>query len=267
MDCAIYIDEFLSAHADGELTPAEAIAAEAHVAGCDRCSAMLAAERALKISVHSSLSIATPVQVRGSVLAALDGADRETASAAPLRRARRGARRARWAVAMSLPLAAAAVLAILIIGKPKPARAISAFDTAISRYESFEKSFDPNVPSMSAGDISAAYLTHRMPGYLWNFQPAGYQIVGGRIEPLPNGTLVTYTFYRGAAGAILCTFMHASAVYLPQMSLDDTQTHRYFSYHGYTICLSRYQHEDFICILISRHSIKDFTNEIASASL
>ena len=267
MDCAKYIADFLSSHADAELSVADLAACEAHVSGCARCAAALASECALKASIRKVASTQIPAQVRGSILAALDAADREEAAAAPAIRARRGARRMRWAAAISLPLAAAAAVIIMVISRPKPVHAISAFDTAIGRYERFEKSFDPNVPSMSAGDISAAYLTHRMPGYLWNFQPAGYQIVGGRIEQLPNGSLATYTFYRGAPGSILCTVMHASAVYLPGAPREDVSTHQYFSYQGYTICLSRYGREDFICILVSRHSIKDFEREVVAASM
>ena len=82
------------------------------------------------------------------------------------------------------------------------------FELAAHHLDNFDKGFKANVPSDSARDISDAYLSHKMPGYLWNFGPMGYQLVGGRLEELQNGQMAAFTYYHGERGGILCTYMH-----------------------------------------------------------
>ncbi len=76
MDCKTYIEKYLSAHVDGELTPAELREVEEHLAGCDNCRARFAEERAVKALLRERAAMRrTPPIVRGSILAALDAAD------------------------------------------------------------------------------------------------------------------------------------------------------------------------------------------------
>src|SRR4051794_10506813 len=76
MGCTTYIDKYLSAHVDGELNTVEAAAVEQHLKGCASCRMMHAEERAVKALVSERAErFQTPVQVRGSILAALDAVD------------------------------------------------------------------------------------------------------------------------------------------------------------------------------------------------
>jgi hypothetical protein len=51
----------------------------------------------------------------------------------------------------------------------------------VRSYESFENGFRPNVPSHSLAAIATAYGAAQMPDDMWNFQYAGYNVVGGRL--------------------------------------------------------------------------------------
>lgn len=48
VDCTTYIEKYLSAHVDGELSAAELRDAEEHLAGCVNCRVRFAEERAVK---------------------------------------------------------------------------------------------------------------------------------------------------------------------------------------------------------------------------
>ena len=76
MDCNTYIEKYLSAHVDGELSAAELREAEEHLAGCVNCRARFAEERAVKALLRERAEMRrTPPMVRGSILAALDAID------------------------------------------------------------------------------------------------------------------------------------------------------------------------------------------------
>src|ERR1700688_4222710 len=76
VDCDTYIDKYLSAQVDGELSAAELRDAEEHLAGCVNCRARFAEERAVKALLRERAELRrTPPMVRGSILAALDAID------------------------------------------------------------------------------------------------------------------------------------------------------------------------------------------------
>jgi hypothetical protein len=292
VECGTYIEQYLSAHADGELTGEELRAAEEHVAHCDECRQLLAEERALKRTLHDRLAtLKAPAQVRDRIRTALD-AELARESAAPAAGSRRPSR-SRWMrPAVWVP---SAIAALLIVGlavwkmtnrpapqyaavepqkpaaQPTPQEATAAgsipmFDVAVRHIESFDRKFQPNVPSDSPADISDAYLNHKMPGYLWNFGPGGYRLVGGRLEQLPNGKMAAFTYYHGDRDSILCTYMHAPGP-LPGGALHEGDAHSYYVYKGYSICISRYPRGDFICLLITRSPMDQFMETIAASSL
>ncbi|HUA34748.1 MAG TPA: zf-HC2 domain-containing protein [Candidatus Binataceae bacterium] len=269
MDCGTYIADYLTPHADGELRGAELARAEAHVAKCPQCAAALAEERELKAMLHVRAGmLRTPPQVRGSILAALDAADRRETTPrrapAPSRRPAivRGLR-----YAIPIALAAAIAFFVIILRNPTPAESYPAFDYATDHYDQFLGRFDPNVPSDSPGDIAAAYIDHKMPGYLWNFQPSGYKLLGGRIEKMPDGRFVTNTFYRSDDGAILCSFVASSGLKLPPRDADELGVHHFFEYRGHTICMSYLPGGKYVCILVSRKPMKAFMQDIAASEL
>jgi len=272
VDCVTYIEKYLSAHVDGELSGDEARAVEKHLAGCGDCRVRYAEERAVKALVRErARRYETPVQVRGSILAALDAVDSGARA-----RNRAGQADRTGTVVMRRPrlwlpvaLAAAAVFAFVMLhgGNVPPANAIPAFDSALERYEIFNAHFVPNVPSTSPADISDAYLGHKMPGLLWNLQPSGFRLVGGRLERLDDGSLAAFTFYRGNEGTILCAFMKAHGMQPPPGAIQEVAGHNYYKYKGYSVVLSYYPRGDFISVLVSRKTMPYFIQDILGSSL
>ena len=268
MDCGTYIEKYLSAHVDGELSADELRAAEEHLAGCANCRARFAEERAVKSLMRErARMLRAPAMVRGSILAALDAADsaeRRDRTAGADRSGRSALRR----VGLWIPvaLAAAAVFAFVMFrgGSMTPAHAITPFDVAVDHYAQFAAHFEPTVKSNAPPDISAAYMGNHLPGLLWNLQPSGYKLVGGRIEHLRDGSPVAFTFYRGDAGTILCTFMRAQAFDPPPGAVHAMGEHNYYVYKGYSICLS-YPYNGFICVLVSHRTMNDFVQDIAAS--
>jgi anti-sigma factor RsiW len=269
VDCGTYIADFLTAHADGELSGEQLRLAEEHVRGCTECANLLAEERALKTIVRERRGIIrTPPQVRGSILAALDAADRADAAASstrPKRPRRNIVRPLRWAAPFAI--AAAIAVVFIVLHRPAPAGAYPVFDAAIDNYQTFQDHFAPNVPSGSPGEIADAYITRKMPGYLWNFQPSGYKLIGGRLDQMPDGRTVTDTFYRADDGsAILCRFMTFANLKLPaEHSGEPFGEHRMYEYRGYTICLSYLPTGKYICILVSGKPMKQFMQDISAS--
>ncbi len=276
MDCNTYIEKYLSAHVDGELTPAELREVEEHLAGCVNCRARFAEERAVKALLRERAAMRrTPPIVRGSILAALDAADAADAtgsahdgrdrSAASDRAGRFSIRRARlWA---PVAIAVVAVFAFVILhggSGPAPAHAVPPFDVAIDHYDHFDNHFEPNINSTSPAELSDAYMDHQLPGFLWNFQHSGYKLRGGRIDRLADGTSVAYTFYQGGNGSILCTFMKSHGFQPPEGEVQEMDGHRCYRYKGYSVCLS-YPPGGFICILVSRRPMKEFMQDIADS--
>jgi hypothetical protein len=275
VDCDTYIDKYLSAQVDGELSAAELRDAEEHLAGCVNCRVRFAEERAVKALMRERAALRrTPPIVRGSILAALDAIDKADASKAATRERDRsaGGDRAGWLsirrvrVWMPVALAAAAVFAFVILhgGGPTPAHAIPPFDVAIDHYDHFVDHFEPNVNSASPAELSGAYMDHQLPGFLWNFQHAGYKLRGGRIDRLADGTSVAYTFYQGDTRSVLCTFMKSHGLQPPDGEVQEMNGHHCYRYKGYSVCLS-YPPGGFICILVSHRSMKDFLQDVTDA--
>ncbi len=269
MDCGTYIADFLTAHADGELSGEQLRLAEEHVRGCAECARRREEERALKAIVRERRGvIRIPPQVRGSILAALDAADRDAAEVRPRApRVRRPmVRYLRWAAPLALA-AAVAFVVIILHNRPAPAGEFPVFDAAIANYQKFQDNFAPNVPSGSPGEIADAYITHKLPGYLWNFQPSGYKLIGGRLDQMPDGRMVTDTFYRADdGGTILCRFMTYANLKLPaHESGTALGEHHMYEYRGYTICLTYLPTGRYICILVSGKPMKQFMQDISAS--
>lgn len=178
LDCRDYIDEYLSAHADNELTPSERRSVEDHLAGCAACRSRLADERTLKALVrqHSGI-VKAPADVRLRIRAAL-GAMVEADLAGSRSRARyersllfgeapagitrRIVSQARRARVWGPVVAAAALIGLVVLfGRPTgQVLAEPAFELAISKYDSFAQDFMPNVPA-------EAYSTDNGPYFAW----------------------------------------------------------------------------------------------------
>jgi hypothetical protein len=276
VDCGTYIENFLSAHADGELAGDELRTAEAHVRECAQCRARLAEERELKRMLHRQLAnVELPAQLRARMHRALEAAQAEES--------RSSVRRLGGIARLRQPQVwvPSAIAAMLLIGlttwrlttpeveTPSESQQASSIETvpmfemAIHHLDRFDRGFVPNVPSASPREISDAYMGHKMPGILWNFGPAGYQMIGGRVEQLSDGQTATFTYYRGDHDSILCTYMPAPAL-LPVGAVHETDSRTWYSYKGYSICVSNYTRGGFICILTSRQPMADFMQLVSA---
>ena len=283
MTCEEYIASYVSAHADGELSPDEEREVTRHLGigindGCASCRARLAEERLLKALIRrQSAAVKVPEELQARILAELDCMETQ-----PLRR------RAGAAIARELrhphvwvPLAAAAMLFVVIIaggglsgGHRSTAqrnRGVSAipagdaFDQTVHSYERFETAFRPTVPSGSLAEIAMAYGSAEMPDLMWNFQLAGYSVAGGRIDTLPDGNPVTYTLYRGRNGDILCARYKANDFAIPPGAVGDIHGHLLYEYSGYSLCLTVSQQGHFICLLITSEPIDELRHDILLA--
>ena len=275
VDCGTYIEKYLSAHVDGELSAAELGDAEEHLAGCVNCRARFAEQRAVKALLRERAEMRrTPPMVRGSILAALDAADAADASSAAGRGRARSAgadrarlfsmRRARVWIPAAMAAVAVFVFVMLHGGAPPKAHAIAPFDLAIDNYKQFVEHFEPNVKSTSPADISDAYMDHQLPGFLWNFEPRGYKLIGGRLDRLHDGSPVSYTFYRGDSGTILCIYMKLHGLQPPAGEIEEFAGHHYYQYKGYSICLS--YPPGFICILVSQRQMEQFVQDVVDSA-
>jgi mycothiol system anti-sigma-R factor len=260
MDCREYIENYVAAHADGELSPQELAKVEAHLAGCPKCRARLEEERALKALLRQRLSrAAAPEEVRAAVRTALNRAE----AASSMRRDFRAlAGRARiWGPVAAL---AALLMVVLIHGRKAAPTPTSDFDMAIERYTSFEKHFEPNVPSESAAVMAMHYHSAKMPAFIWDFEPYGFHLVGGRIERLADGRPATFTFYQSSKGALMCTRFQMTKIQVPPGGHELMPDQYAYSYKGFSLVLSVDPVRRWVCILMSRLPEAEFSKEVMS---
>jgi hypothetical protein len=283
VNCEEYITNYLSAHADGELTREEELAVAQHLGsgpagGCAACRSRLAEERLLKALIKRQAStIKTPEEIQARINAALDRLDRRSAP----RRIGTAVVRELGRPRIWVPLAAAAMLFVVLLaagGLPglhrgtQPAGngvsaipATEALDQAVYSYETFETAFRPTVPSYSLSEIAMAYGSAEMPDLMWNFQFAGYGVVGGRIDQLPDGNPVTYTLYHGRNSDILCTRYKASDFAVPPGAVGEIHGHLLYEYKGYSLCVTVSEKGHFICVLTTSEPMDRLRHDISLA--
>jgi hypothetical protein len=283
VNCEEYITNYLSAHADGELTPEEERAVAQHLGtgptdGCAVCRTRLAEERLLKALIRrQAATVKTPEEIRVRINAALDQLDRgpvpQRIGIAVVRELKRPRT---WA-----PLAAAAMLFVVLLaggvlpglhrGPRLAADGVSAIparealDHAVYSYETFETAFRPTVPSASLSAIAMAYGSADMPDTMWNFQFAGYGVVGGRIDQLPDGNPVTYTLYHGRNSDILCTRYKASDFAVPPGAVGQMHGHLFYEYKGYRLCVTVSEHGHFVCVLTTSEPMDQLRHDVSLA--
>ncbi|HEX4211678.1 MAG TPA: hypothetical protein VHY56_14860 [Candidatus Binataceae bacterium] len=171
---------------------------------------------------------------------------------------------------------------------------VPAFDIAIGKYLQFGREFQPNVPpeAFNSGDgmlyawvidgnsvrrvaddgpesedISRSYRDVEMPDDLFDFSAAGYHIAGGRVDRLPNGRRVTYTMYQGDAGEILSLCFSDATMAAPVGAVNWVGMRSFYTYKGYSICLSFYPTGHFVSILVTRMSVQQLLREVASTDV
>ncbi|MBV8357484.1 MAG: zf-HC2 domain-containing protein [Deltaproteobacteria bacterium] len=342
MNCDEYVDQFLSADADGQLSAPERHLVEEHLRGCRQCRARLDEELALKASIRRHMGTAkVPADVRLRIRAALG----ETAEHS-MRRAnmpasagisfrehairqpafstirRRGAasrnssnetagrtgsvrrwlavqlQRARYLAPVGFVIIVLAASTMIfridfrsVPGQSTPdyQKSIPAFDFAIGRFNQLSQGFSPNVPaeafrpgdgayfawveesdplrhiSAELPDISASYEKVQMLPEFCDFALAGYELVGGRIDRMPDGEPVTYTLYRNQANSILSIGLK-QRISAPQDGYWFS-THALYSYRGYSICLTIYPVGHFSSIIITRAPMVELLRDVAASDV
>jgi hypothetical protein len=189
------------------------------------------------------------------------------------------------------------LLLVLLTGRglrqPVAAQAavVPAFDIAINKYLQFGREFEPNVPPEAfnsrdgmlyawvidrdslqrvaddgpeSDDISRSYRDVDMPDDLFDFSAVGYHIAGGRVDRLPNGRRVTYTMYSGDVGQILGLCFSDASMAAPVGAVDWVGMRSFYTYKGYSICLSFYPTDHFVSILVTRMPLQQLLREVAN---
>jgi|SRR6516225_8686924 anti-sigma factor RsiW len=342
MNCDQYIDQYLSAAADGQLAPRERGLAEEHLRGCPQCRARLGEELALKASIRRHVGIVkAPADVRLRIRAALGEAAERSArhseispgagiffrrdagrrpvfstirkgAAGPGTSGREAASRsgsARGWLVLQLTraqylapvgfvvilLAASTIILrnIFTSGSEQPIadveKSVPVFDFALSRFNELSREFAPNVPaeafsreggayfawvqesdpllhvSTELPDISVSYEKMQMPPELCDFALAGYQLVGGRVDRMPNGEPVTYTLYRDQANSILSIGLK-QRIAAPEGGYW-FGTHALYSYRGYSICLTIYPVGHSASIIVARAPMFELLRNVAASDV
>jgi len=102
-----------------------------------------------------------------------------------------------------------------------------------------------------------------MPPEFCDFAMAGYELVGCRIDRMPDGKPVTYTLYRNQTSSIL-------GIGLKQWFSAPHggywfETHALYSYRGYSICLTIYPNGHFASIIVARAPMVELLRDIATS--
>ncbi|HTY56275.1 MAG TPA: NrsF family protein [Candidatus Binataceae bacterium] len=172
--------------------------------------------------------------------------------------------RAFFPVALS---AAIILLAVFLRGQREIALAIPDFDLAIDGYGQSLVSFQSNVPTESLASVMKAYIEHGMPAYMWDFGPDGYKMVGGRVDTLADGSPITYTLYRGNAGAIFCVIRATDAFKPPAGVFAEHRHYFFYTYKGYSVCLNNIgNYGSYSCVLVSRLPMKQFMRAVLAVA-
>jgi hypothetical protein len=118
--------------------------------------------------------------------------------------------------------------------------------------------------SPDSADIARSYHDVNMPDDLLDLSADGYHIAGGRVDRLRDGTLVTYTMYQGSQGEILSLCFSDATMAAPIGAVEWLGMRSFYSYKGYSICMSFYPTGHFVSILISRTPVQQLLREVAS---
>jgi hypothetical protein len=163
---------------------------------------------------------------------------------------------------------AVAALLLVLQGLTQQLARIPDFDLAIDSYEQAVMDFRPNVPSSSMETMLTAYVEHGMPAYMWDFGPEGFTLVGGRWTTLPGGTPVTYTWFRGAKGGVMCMFKQTEVFAPPARPRDEHRHLLFYQYRGFSLCLINVGgYGNFISVIAAPMPLQRFEGLVLAATL
>jgi hypothetical protein len=171
-------------------------------------------------------------------------------------------------VSFGVALAAAVVLVVSFMrGQSQMTTLVPDFDLAIASYDRALTKFKPNVPSDSPAVLMKAYIEHGMPAYMWDFGRDGYRIAGGRFDPKPDGTPVTFTLYRGKRSDIMCMFRGIEGFNPPASAYQERRGYFFYSYRGYSICLNNIGgYGNFACVLVTQLRLSVFMRQVLAVA-
>lgn len=241
MDHREYIEHYLSADADDELTPAERHEVSAHLAGCAECRARLEGEREMKAMIRGEAPMyRAPDALRERICRGLDEIDRAGARRRPMRT------RMMWVSAAAL----AACLALAIVNMRAQPRD-PMFDAAIVSFERSQKNFAPTVGTRSVDDLARALINQFGVALVWDFTSVGMVPVGGRVDHSADGQPVAYTMYKGDKGSLLCIIKREDLVH-PLSGGTVVKGIHIYRYKGFTIAATnRYS---VFCVMVTQLS-------------
>lgn len=243
MDHREYIERYLSADVDGELSAEERAAVDAHLAACEACRQRRAAELELKRLMRARLSIApAPADVRRRVIDALASLDDRPPAAL-----RRSFRRPLASIGIGLAGAIAAALAIFILTRP-PAN--PEFDAAIANYLKAERQFTPNVPSATVDDMAVAMAAEFGFPFIWDFSTIGLNLIGARVDHTEDQTPIAQAFYKGPSGTLLCIMRRENATLTFPAGGEVIRGVQVYRYRGYSIAETQYN--TVVCVMVTR---------------
>jgi len=246
MDHRQYIEQYMSADVDEELSPAERQVVTAHLAGCADCRQRQADERALKALLRERIPlIPAPAELRQKIIAGLDLED-----AHPAIRRTRFARRPLLLGSIGALAAAAAVLVVILVGGlGRQPIANSALEVAVSDYLKAERNFASNPALSSQTDLAAALATELGYPFVWDFSALGLALAGARIDRQPSGKVIVYSFYKGKAGSILCINFRQHDFVMPPGGED---VHGVRFYHYKDVWVGVVSYASVFCYFVSR---------------
>jgi hypothetical protein len=171
--------------------------------------------------------------------------------------------------AFSLGLIASTAALILVVNSAgPPVGRVAEFDLAIESYQRAMQGFHPNVPSTSMETVLTAYVEHGMPAYMWDFGSQGFKLVGGRWASLPDGTPITYTWFRGTRGAVMCVFKQTEGFNPPSIAHDERHKLLFYRYRDFSFCLINVGgYGNFISVITAPMPLKRFEHLVLAAIL
>jgi hypothetical protein len=168
--------------------------------------------------------------------------------------------------------AALAVSVAIAIFTPRAGRddlvQIPDFDLAIASYQHSLARFRPNVPSGSIDAVVTAYVEDGMPAYMWDFGPEGFRLVGGRFDHLADGTPLTYTWFHGERGGVMCMFKRTDGFAPPALAHQEKDHLFFYRYKGFSVCLINVGgYGIFISVIVAPMPLKEFMPLVLKAAL
>jgi anti-sigma factor (TIGR02949 family) len=167
MSC-LELEARLHPYVDGELPVEETAAADAHVATCHSCAALVRHERAFRGLLRQQPRESAPPELRARVVAGVR------------QQARRASRRTWWLVAPALAAAAAIVIAVLLPAWWSPASLVADLVDKHIAYAQLER---PAELASTDRDEIAAWFRQRagLRVTVPDYSPSGIHLIGARL--------------------------------------------------------------------------------------